>query len=51
MFQTVFPSVVRGSKLYILRQVFVRPILLPAASLAGMELVLVLLGEESVLQK
>jgi len=34
MFQTVFPSVIRSSKLHTQRQVFVRPILLPAASLA-----------------
>ena len=34
MFQTVFPSIIRSSKLHILRQVFVRPILLPAVSLA-----------------
>jgi hypothetical protein len=33
MFQTVFPSIIRSSKLHIQRQVFVRPILLPAASL------------------
>ena len=37
MFQTVFPSIIRSSKLRIQRQVFVRPVLLPAASLAGME--------------
>ena len=34
MFQTVFPSIIRSSKLHIQCQVFVRPILLPAASLA-----------------
>ena len=34
MFQTGFPSIIRSSKLHIQRQVFVRPILLPAASLA-----------------
>jgi len=34
MFQTVFPSIIRSSKLHIQLQVFVRPILLPAASLA-----------------
>ena len=39
MFQTVFPSIIRSSKLHIRRQVFVRPILLPAPSLAGMKLV------------
>ena len=39
MFQMGFPSIVRSSKLHIQRQVFVRPILLPAASLAGMKLV------------
>jgi len=38
MYQTVFPSIIRSSKLHIQRQVFVRPILLPAASLAEMEL-------------
>jgi len=38
MFQTVFPSIIRSSKLHIQRQVFVRPILLPAASLAGLTL-------------
>ena len=37
MFQTVFPSIIRSTKLHIQRQVFVRPLLLPAASLAGME--------------
>jgi len=34
MFQTVFPPIIRSSKLHIQRQVFDRPILLPAASLA-----------------
>jgi len=34
MFQTVFLSIIRSSKLHIQRQVFVRPLLLPAASLA-----------------
>ena len=34
MFQTVFSSIIRSSKLHIQRQVFVRPLLLPAASLA-----------------
>jgi len=38
MIHTVFPSVIKSSKLHIQRQVFVRPILLPAASLAVMEL-------------
>jgi len=38
MFQTVLPSITGSSKLHIQRQVFVRPILLPAASLARMEL-------------
>jgi len=33
MFQTVFPSIISSSKLHIERQVFVRPLLLPAASL------------------
>jgi len=37
MFQTVFPSIIRRSKLHIQRQALVRPLLLPAASLAGME--------------
>jgi len=32
MFQTVFPSIIRGSKLHIQRQVFVRPLLLLAAT-------------------
>jgi len=36
MFQTVCPSIIRGSKLHIQRQAFVRPLLLPAASLVGM---------------
>jgi len=35
MFQTVFPSIIRNSKLHIQRQVSVRPILLRAASLAS----------------
>jgi len=34
MFQTVFPSIIRSSKLHIQRQVFVGPKMLPAASLA-----------------
>ena len=34
MFQMVFPSIIRSSKLHVQRQVFVRPLLLPAASLA-----------------
>ena len=33
MFQTGFPSIIKSSKLYIQLQVFVRPLLLPAASL------------------
>jgi len=33
MFQTGFPSIIRSSKLHIERQAFVRPLLLPAASL------------------
>ena len=33
-FSRFFPSIIRSSKLHIQRQVFVRPILLPAASLA-----------------
>ena len=32
MFQTVFPSIIRSSKLHIQRQIFVRPVLLSAAS-------------------
>jgi len=40
MFQTVIPSIIRGSKLHIQRQVFVILILLLAASLAGMENIL-----------
>jgi len=34
VFQTVFPSLMRSSKLHIQRQVFVTPLHLPAASLA-----------------
>jgi len=34
MFQTGFPSIIRGTKLHIQRQVFVRPTLLPTASLS-----------------
>jgi hypothetical protein len=34
MFQTGFPSIIWSSKLHIQRPVFVRPILLPAASLS-----------------
>ena len=34
MFQTGFPSIIRSSKLHIQRQVFVIPLLLPAASQA-----------------
>jgi len=34
MLQTVFPSIIRSSKLHIQNQVFVTPLLLPAASLA-----------------
>jgi len=34
MFQTVFPSIIRSSKLHIQRQVFVRPVLLPDAQCA-----------------
>ena len=33
--QTGFPSIIRSSKLHIQRQVFVKPLLLPAASLAS----------------
>jgi len=36
MCQTGFPSIIRSSKLHILRQAFVRPLLLPVASLNGM---------------
>jgi len=35
MFQAGFPSIIRSSKLHIQRQAFVRPLLLPAASLAN----------------
>jgi len=35
MFQTVFPSIIRSSKLHIQRQVFVRPLLQRAASRPG----------------
>ena len=42
MFQRDFPSVIRSSKLHMTAQVFVRPVLLPAASLfrtaAGLEM-------------
>ena len=34
MFQTVFPAIIRSSKLHIQHQVFIRPLLLPGASLA-----------------
>jgi len=37
VFQTVFPSFIRSSKLHIQRQAFVRPLLVPAASLARLE--------------
>ena len=37
MFQTVFPSIFRSTKLRIQRQAFVRPLPLPAAGLNGME--------------
>jgi len=37
MFQTVVPSIIRSSKLHTQRQVFVRPLLLPAAGLDGIE--------------
>jgi len=37
MFQTGFPATIRSSKLHIQSQVFVRTLLLPAVSLAGME--------------
>jgi len=39
MFQKVFPTIIRSSKLHIQSQAFVIPLLLPAASLVGMELV------------
>jgi len=32
MFQTIFPSIIRSSKLHIQRQVFVRPLLQPAVT-------------------
>jgi len=35
MFQTIFPSIIRSSKLHIQHQAFVRPLLLLAASLVG----------------
>ena len=34
-FRRFFPSIIRSPKLHIQRQLFVRPLLLPAASLAG----------------
>jgi len=40
MFQTVFPTIIMGTKLHIQRQLFVRPKLLPAASLAGLEVLM-----------
>jgi hypothetical protein len=45
MFQTVFPSIIKSSKLHIQRQVFIRPILLPAASLARLAAVLMMDGK------
>ena len=41
MFQTGFPSIIRSTKLHIQRQVFVRPILLPAGSRPGQQQVAV----------
>ena len=38
MFQAVPPPIIRSTKLYIQRQVFVKPILLPAAIVDEMEL-------------
>jgi len=38
-FRRFFPSIIRSLKLHIQCQVFVRPILLPAASLTGIKLV------------
>jgi hypothetical protein len=38
MFQAVPPPIIRSIKLYIQRQVFVRPMLLPAAIVEEMEL-------------
>jgi len=35
MFRMVFPSIIGSTKLHIQRQTFVRPLLLPAASLDG----------------
>jgi hypothetical protein len=37
MFRTVFPSIVRSSRLYIQQQAYVKQILLPAASENEME--------------
>jgi len=34
VFQKGFPSIIRSSKLHIQRQLFVRPVLLPAANMA-----------------
>jgi len=42
MFQTGFLTIIRSSKLHIQRQVFVRPLLLPAASLARQQQVAVM---------
>jgi len=36
MFQTVFPPIIRSTKLHIQLQAFVRPLLLPAASSNGL---------------
>ena len=36
MFQTGFPSIIRSSKLHVQRQAFVKPLLLPAASLVSL---------------
>jgi hypothetical protein len=39
MFQAVPPAIIRSTKLYIQLQVFVRPMLLPAAIVKEMELI------------
>ena len=45
MFQTGFSSIIRISKLHIQRQVFVRPLLLPAASRPALQQVTVLVWQ------
>jgi len=49
MFQKVFPTIIRSSKLHIQRQAFVIPLLLPAASLVGLQLVNHLQQQEAVM--